>query len=105
MDYVRDQILATFKRFMTESVPQNQLDATRSRLRYATALSMNSSQSIARAISPYVALRRTPETINKLFDLYDKITPQDIRDAASRYFIERNRTIVTLTQNDKGGQK
>jgi zinc protease len=105
MDYVRDQILATFKRYTTESVPQNQLDATRSRLRYGTALSMNSSQAIARAISPYVALRRTPETINKLFDLYDKVTPQDIRDAASRYFIERNRTIVTLMQNDKGGQK
>lgn len=105
MDYVRDKILETFKRYTTELVAQNQLDATRSRLRYATALSMNSSQAIARSISPYVALRRTPETINKLFDLYDKITPQDIRDAASRYFVEHNRTIVTLMQNGKGGQK
>lgn len=105
MDYVRDQILATFKRYTTEQVPQDKLDATRSRLRYATALSMNSSQAIARVISPYIALRRTPETINKLFDLYDTVTPQDIRDAASRYFIERNRTIVTLAQNGKGGEK
>lgn len=105
MDYVRDQILSTFKRYTTESVPQAQLDATRSRLRYQTALSMNSSQAIARAISPYVALRRTPETINKLFNLYDQITPADIRDAAARYFVEHNRTIVTLSQNEKGGQK
>jgi zinc protease len=105
MDYVREQILATFKRYTTESVPQDKLDATRSRLRYATALSMNSSQAIARAISPYVALRRTPETINKLFNLYDAVTPADIRAAASRYFVERNRTTVTLAQNDKGGQQ
>jgi zinc protease len=103
MDYVRDQILETFKRYTTESVPQDKLDATRSRMRYSTALSMNSSQAIARAISPYVALRRTPETINKLFNLYDQVTPADIRAAASRYFVERNRTIVTLAQ--KGGQK
>jgi zinc protease len=105
MDYVRDAILATFKRYTTESVPQDKLEATRSRMRYATALSMNSSQAIARAISPYIALRRTPETINKLFNLYDAITPADIRDAAARYFVERSRTIVTLTQNGKGGQK
>ncbi|HEV7842589.1 MAG TPA: pitrilysin family protein, partial [Pyrinomonadaceae bacterium] len=104
MDYVRDQILETFKRYTTESVPQDKLDATRSRMRYRTALSMNSSQAIARAISPYVALRRTPETINKLFNLYDAITPADIRAAAARYFVERNRTTVTLTQK-KGGQK
>jgi zinc protease len=107
MDYVQEQILATFKRYATESVPQDKLDATRSRMRYGTALSMNSSQAIARAISPYIALRRTPDTINKLFNLYDQVTPADIRDAASRYFVERNRTIVTLTQSagDKGGQK
>jgi zinc protease len=105
MDYVRDQILATFKRYTTESVPQDKLDQARSRMRYGTALSMNSSQAIARAISPYVALRRTPETINKLFNLYDTITPADIRAAAARYFVERNRTTVTLAQNDKGGQK
>jgi zinc protease len=104
IDYVRDQILAAFKRYTTETVPQDKLDATRSRMRYRTALSMNSSQAIARAISPYVALRRTPETINKLFNLYDSITPADIRTAAARYFVERNRTIVTLTQKD-GGQK
>ncbi|HEY0321997.1 MAG TPA: pitrilysin family protein [Pyrinomonadaceae bacterium] len=104
MDYVRDQILATFKRYTTETVPQDKLDATRSRVRYGTALSMNSSQAIARAISPYVALKRTPETINKLFNLYDSITPADIRAAAARYFVERNRTTVTLTQK-KGGQK
>jgi zinc protease len=105
MDYVRDQILATFKRYTTEQVPQDKLDATRSRLRYGTALSMNSSQAIARAISPYVALRRTPETINKLFNLYDQITPADIRAAAARYFIERNLTTVTLAQDGKGGEK
>lgn len=107
MDYVQEQILATFKRYTTENVPQDKLNATRSRLRYGTALSMNSSQAIARAISPYIALRRTPDTINKLFNLYDQITPADIREAASRYFVEHNRTIVTLTQNagDKGGQK
>jgi zinc protease len=96
VDYVRDQILATFKRYTTEKVAQQKLDQTRSRLRYSFALSMDSSNAIARALVPYVALRRTPEAIDQVFALYDQITPEDIREAAARYFVDKNRTIVTL---------
>ncbi|MCA1557896.1 MAG: insulinase family protein, partial [Acidobacteria bacterium] len=96
VEYVRDQILATYKRFTTELIDQAKLDATRSRLRYGFALAMNSSEAIASSIAPYIALRRTPDTLNKLFTLYEQITPQDIRAAASEYFTDNNRTVVTL---------
>jgi zinc protease len=94
--YVREQILATFRNFTDEAVSQSLLDATRSRIRYEFSLSMDSSNAIANAIAPYIGLRRTPETINKLFTLYQQITPDDIRAAAGRYFNENSRTIVTL---------
>jgi len=106
IDYVRDQILATFKRYTTESVAQAKLDATRSRLRYGFALAMDSSEGIASALAEFIALRRTPETLNKLFALYDQVTPADMRAAASRYFIDNNRSIVTLAaSNSNGGAK
>jgi zinc protease len=101
--YVRDQVLATFKRFTTELIPQQKLNETRSRLRYSFALSLDSSEAIAASLAPYIALRGTPETINKLYALYDRITPEDIRAAAARYFVDRNRTIVILTSKSKGG--
>jgi zinc protease len=97
IDYVREQILGQFERFSKEPVGQAQLDATRSRIRYSFALRMNSSTAIAQALAPYVGLRRTPETINKLFALYQRITPQDIQKVAAQYFTANNRTIVTLT--------
>jgi zinc protease len=96
VEYVRDQILATFKRFATEKVSQAKLDETRSRLRYGTALGWSSSEAIAGFLAPYIALRRTPATVDKLFKLYDQITPEDMRDVAAKYFVEANRTIVTL---------
>jgi zinc protease len=102
VDYVRDQILATFKRYTKELVPLPKLDETRSRLRYSTALSMDSSESIASALAPFIALRRTPETIDKLFALYQRITPEDIRTAASQYFADDRRTIVTLMHQAPG---
>ena len=101
VDYVRDQILATFKRFTTELIPQAKLDATRSRLRYSFAMAMNSSDAIAGTLAPFIALRRSPETIDKLATLMETITPQDVRDIAARYFVDNNRTIVTLATKPK----
>ncbi|PYS51754.1 MAG: insulinase family protein [Acidobacteria bacterium] len=103
INYVRDQILATFKRYTTELIPQDKLNQTRSRMRYSFALSLNSSEAIASTLAEYIALRGTPETINKLYALYDQITPEDIRAAAAKYFVDNNRTIVTLTSKAKGG--
>jgi zinc protease len=97
IDYVRDQILATFERFTKEPVDQAKLDATRSRIRYSFALRMNSSSAIANALAPYISLKRTPDTINKLFAIYQRITPGEIQTTAGRYFSPNNRTIVTLT--------
>jgi zinc protease len=97
MDYVRQQILATYKRFTTEKVAQDKLDSTRSRARYQFALAMNSSEAIAGSLASYIGLRRTPLTIDKLFALYDTITTQDIRDMAAKYFVDNQRTVVTLS--------
>lgn len=97
LDYVKQQILDTYQRYTKELVPQDKLDSTRSRMRYSVALSMNSSEAIASVLANYIGLRRTPETVNKLFTLYDSITPQDIRTAAAKYFVDKHRTIVTLS--------
>ncbi len=96
VDDVREQVLATFARFASEQVDQSKLDATRSRIRYGFALRMNSSPAIAAALAPYILLRRTPETIDKVFALYQQMTAQDLRTMAAKYFTDNNRTIVTL---------
>jgi zinc protease len=96
-DYVRQQILESYQRYTTELIPQAKLDSTRARLRYEFALGMNSSEAIASSLAEYIGLRRTPLTIDKLFALYDTITPNDIRDIAARYFVDRHRSIVTLS--------
>lgn len=103
LNYVRDEIVKTFKRYGQEKIPQKQLDATRSRMRYGFAQAMNSNDAIAGVLARYVALRRSPETIDKMFALYDSVTPEDIRFAAEKYFKDSNQTIVTLAT--KGGAK
>jgi zinc protease len=97
MEYVRDRILETVKSFQEKPVDAAKLDAVRKRLRYQLALSLDSSDAIASVLAAYIAVRRTPETLNKLYDQYAALTPEDIQKAASKYLVENNRTIVTLT--------
>jgi zinc protease len=94
--YVREQILATLEAFRKAPPPGPRLEAVKNHLRYRFALSLDNSQSIAATVARYVALRRTPETINRLFETYARITPEDVQAAAVKYLTDSGRTIVTL---------
>jgi zinc protease len=94
---VEEQILSTIASLKDTLVAVEKLDAVKRRMRYQFALGMDNSEAIARTVAHYVALRRTPETINRVYDLYAAITPEDIRNAARKYFVESGRTTVTLT--------
>ena len=105
LPYVRTQILETIKKFQDELVPAEKLSAVQSRERYGFTMQLDNSQSVAAAVTRYVALRRTPDTIDKLYALYSRLTPEDIRAAARKFLTENNRTIVTLTGPAAGGGK
>ena len=100
---VQQQIIATVQSFATTPVDPKKLELLKQHLRYEFALQLNNSEAIAGAVAQFVALRRTPETINRYYDEYAKLTPADIRKAAQKYLIEKNRTVVTLTS--KAGTK
>ncbi|HKQ07491.1 MAG TPA: pitrilysin family protein [Blastocatellia bacterium] len=101
VDYVRGEIIKTLDSFKTQLVAKDKLDAVKSNLRYSFALSLDNSEAIAANIAPYIALRRTPETINQVYEIYAAITPEDLQAVAKKYFISEHRTIVTLSHKEK----
>ncbi len=94
---IQQQIITTAEGFATKPVEAKQLEALKEHLRYEFALGLDNSEAIANTTARFVALRRTPETINRYYDEYAKLTPQDIQNAARKYLIDKNRTVVTLT--------
>ncbi|HEX8287689.1 MAG TPA: pitrilysin family protein [Pyrinomonadaceae bacterium] len=104
VNYVRDEIIKTFNKYTKELIPQKQLNDTRMRQRYSFAMAMNSNDAIAGTLARYVALRRSPETIDKAFAMYDSITPEDLRSAAEKYFKPTNQTVVTLATKNGGAK-
>jgi zinc protease len=94
---IREEILAAVKRFQDELVPADKLEAVKKRERYGFTMRLDNSESVAQTVAEYVALRRTPDTIDKLYAQYGSLTPEDLREMARKYLIESGRTIVSLT--------
>jgi zinc protease len=101
---VEAQIRSTAKEFVDKPVDPKKLELLKQHLRYSFALQLDNSEAIASTVASYVALRRTPETINRYFDTYAKLTPADIQRVAAKYLIDRNLDIVTLTSGNGGGK-
>jgi zinc protease len=83
-------------------LPAERLAAVKSRERYAFPLQLDNSDSVADAVAEFIALRRTPGTIDKYYEVLASLTPEDLRNAAKKYLVESGRTIVTLTGPEAG---
>lgn len=101
VDYVKSEIIKAFESYKTAMVATDKLNAVKSNLKYGFALSLDNSEAIAANLAPYIALKRTPETLNKVYDLYASVTPQDIQAMAKKYFVENKRTTVVLMNKEK----
>ena len=98
IDDVRDAIIGEIERLKSEPVDPEVLAATKSHMRYAFAMSLDNPGSIAETLGHYLQLTEDPETVNRVYRLYDAVTAEDIMHFATAYFPETNRTVVTLTQ-------
>src|SRR5262249_12381984 len=89
MPSVQQQITAVAEGFAAKPVDMKRLNDLKAHLRYEFALQLNNSESIAGTVAEFVALRRTPATIDRYYDAYAKLTPADIQNAAKKYLIEK----------------
>jgi len=95
--YVQDQTLATLQKFSDVLVEKKQLDTVKEHLRYGYSLSLDNTQAVAAAAARALRGQRDLDTVDRLYALYAKITPEDVQKAAKKYLVDKNRTIVTLT--------
>ena len=97
---VRDAIYEEIERLKTEPVDTAILDSTKSHMRYGFSMGLNSPGQIARTLSHYLQLTEDPQTVNRVYDLYESVSPEDIMMVANTYFSDSNRTVVILTAEE-----
>ncbi|HEY7296024.1 MAG TPA: pitrilysin family protein [Dehalococcoidia bacterium] len=94
---VRDAILATIAALRREPVAAERLAEAKSHNRYAFARSLDNSESIAGTLARFVRFRRSYDTLNNLFRVYDALTPDDLLAAARRYLTDARLVQTTLS--------
>ena len=105
MQYVKDEIVKAMENAKTTPVDAKKLAETKSNIKYSYAMRLDSPDQIANSISQYTWLTGNPEALNNYYSLYDKITANDIMNAAKKYFNENTLTIGTIGPKDDGGVK
>jgi zinc protease len=96
--YVRDEILKTFATIRTEQVSSSRLAEIKANLKYTFANSLDNSESIAAAMVASVARTRDPESINRVYALYDAISTDDVMEKANHYFGDDRLVVATLSE-------
>ena len=100
LPYVEGEILKEVEKTKSEPAPSQKLADIKSNTKYGLAGAFGTTDGVAGTLAFYVSLAADPGTLNKLFGLYEKVTPGDIMNMAQKYFKPANCTIVTLA----GGQ-
>ena len=96
MEYVQTEILKTLEEVKSTPVSAERLEAVKSNLKYSFALQMDNTESVAQILASFLELNPDPETINRLYNTYDSITPEDIMRLAKKYFSPERRTLAGL---------
>ncbi len=105
MQYVKDEIVKAIERIQTAGIDDALLAKTKSRLKYSFAMAIDNPTTIAEALCAYVALTGDPESLNRLYAMYDKVTNEDLKRIAAKYFVPSGLTVATISDDDSGGVK
>ncbi len=96
VEYVRGRIKSALGEAQAKPVAPARLAAIKSHLRHEFAVSLCSAADVAEAVGTAIAITGRPESINTLYDAYDRLTPADLQRVAQRYFLPANETAITL---------
>jgi len=103
MQYIKDEIMKAVNKIKENRVDEKLLSETKSHLKYSFAMSIDNPSNIANSLCHYVSLTGEPESVNKLYEKYDKVTVGDIINAAEKYFVPAGLTVATISPDTEGG--
>jgi len=105
LQYVKDEIVKAIEQFKHTGADEALLAKTKSRLKYSFAMSIDNPSTIANSLCAYITLTGDPESLNRLYAMYDKVTNDDLKRIAATYFIPSGLTVATISADAKGGVK
>jgi len=95
---VEQEIQRTVEHFRDELVDERLFADTKSNMKYGFLMGLETAQSVAFAMIPYVIDTGGIEAVDEYYRTLDTLTREDVREAARRYLVDSGKTVVTMVQ-------
>jgi len=102
VEMVEQEIYKAIEETKTVLADEERLASIKSHMKYQFAMGLNSPRSVAQTLAHYIGLTGDPETVNRVYELYDRVTAEDIQNVTKKYFTDENKTVVNLSYD--GGE-
>ena len=96
IENIRDQVYSTLEEFKTKPVDEKKLNDLKRRNKYSFLMGLDTPDRVAGGLARFIALTGGIEVVDQLYKQLETITPQDIMNAAQKYFTPERRTVVVL---------
>jgi zinc protease len=96
VDLVRQEIADTIKKFQTDPVDVKKLEELKSNMKYSFLMRLSGTADIAGSLPGIIAITGDIDAIDKYFETLQTVTPEDIRQAAAKYFTDNRKTEILL---------
>lgn len=103
LQYVKDEIMTAIAKAKKEPVAADELKTTVSHMKYGFAMRIDSPDAIAATLANYIWITGDPESLNRTYANYEKVTAQDLMRVANKYLTENQLTISTISPDQTGG--
>jgi zinc protease len=96
--YVRDEILRAIATARATPIDARRLEEAKSNARYSFTARLDNTDAIAGTLARYVRYRRSYDTLNNVFRVYESLTTADLDAAARKHFTDESLVVTTLSQ-------
>ncbi len=97
LPYVEEEIFKAIEQVKNELLADDILADVRSNLKYSFGSALGTTDGVAGMLASFLSLTGDPATLNKVFRLYEQVTPQIMLEMAQRFLRKTNSTVVTLS--------
>jgi zinc protease len=91
------------RKVATSGITKEEFEKARNQFETGFAARFNNAMDKAQALGDYQTFDNDPNRINTEFDLYMKVTPEDIQRVAKQYLVPTNRVVLKYMPPKQGG--
>lgn len=96
VEYVKAEIDKTLKKYQADLMDSKRLEDLKSNLKYSFLMRLSSTADVAGSLPDIIAISGGIEALDRYYITLETITPEDIRQAAIKYFTDNRKTEILV---------